>query len=99
MSYERNFQIGAKPVISPKDIIRLWPDGPPTTLDSVGPEAEFRGPVGTLGDAAMLRNVSDPTLTAYRPTNGKPNGIGVIVCPGGGWRMLAWVWVFAMGGP
>ena len=83
----------------PADIIRLWPDGPPTTLDSVGPEAEFRGPVGTLGDAAMLRNVSDPTLTAYRPTNGKPNGIGVIVCPGGGWRMLAWVWVFAMGGP
>ena len=91
MSYERNFQIGLKSVTSlPRAIIRLWPDGPPTTLDGVGPEVEFRGPVGTVGDAAMLRNVSDPTLTIYKPTNGKPNGTGVIVCPGGGWRMLAW---------
>jgi len=90
MSYERNFQVGAKAVVSPKDIIRLWPDGPPTKLEGVGTEAEFRGPVGTVGDTAMLRNVSDPTLTVYRPTNGRPNGTGVIVCPGGGWRILAW---------
>jgi hypothetical protein len=91
MSYERNFQIGLKSVTSlPRDIISLWPDGPPTTLDGVGPEVEFRGAVGTVGDAAMLRNVSDPTLTVYKPTNGKPNGTGVIVCPGGGWRILAW---------
>lgn len=94
MSYERNFQSGAAAATPlPKDIIRLWPDGPPTTLKGVGPEVEFRGPVGALGtagQAAMLRNVSDPTLTVYRPTNGKPNGTAVIVCPGGGWRMLAW---------
>ena len=43
-----------------------------------------------MGDAAILRNVSEPTLTVFRPTNGKPNGVGVIVCPGGGWRILAW---------
>jgi acetyl esterase/lipase len=36
----------------------------------------------------MLRNVSDPTLTVFRPE--KPNGVGVIVAPGGGWRILAW---------
>jgi hypothetical protein len=35
----------------------------------------------------MLRNVSEPMLTAFRPA--KPNGIGVIVCPGG-WRILPW---------
>jgi acetyl esterase/lipase len=74
----------------PTDIIRLWPDGPPTTLNGIGPEVEFRGPVGTVGDATMLRNVSDPTLTVYRPTNSKPNETPVIVCPGGGWRILAW---------
>src|ERR1700733_7857615 len=90
MSYERNFQIGAKAVISPRDIIRLWPDGPPTKLEGVGSEGAFRASVGTVGDAAILRNVSVPTLTVYRPTNGKPNGTGVIVCPGGGWRILAW---------
>jgi len=72
----------------PAEVIRLWPEGPPTKLEGVGPEIEFRGQVGTAGDAAMLRNVSEPTLSVFRPA--KPNGIGVIVCPGGGWRILAW---------
>ena len=77
MSYDRNFQIESKSVtLLPGDIIRLWPDGPPTTLDEVGPEVEFCGSVGTVGGAAMLRNVSDPTLTVRRPANGKPNGTG-----------------------
>lgn len=72
----------------PDEVIRLWPDGPPSKLEGVGPEIEFRGPVGIAGDTTMLRNVSEPTLSVYRPE--KPNGVGVIVCPGGGWRILAW---------
>jgi glutathione S-transferase len=72
----------------PYEVIRLWPEGPPSKLEGVGPEVEFRGPVGTGGDAAMLRNVSEPTLSVFRPA--KPNGVAVIVCPGGGWRILAW---------
>jgi hypothetical protein len=74
----------------PSEVIRLWPEGPPSTLEGFGPEVTFRGSVGTAGDAAMLRNVSEPTLTAFLPTNGKSNGVGVIVCPGGGWSILAW---------
>jgi acetyl esterase/lipase len=38
----------------------------------------------------MLRNVSDPTFTVYRADPAKANGVGVIVAPGGGWRILAW---------
>ena len=90
MSYERVFKFEKPATPLHEDIIRLWPDGPPTRLEGVGPEVAFRGTVGTAGDAGMLRNVSDPTLTVYRPTNRKPNGTGVIVCPGGGWRLLAW---------
>lgn len=71
----------------PDEVVRLWPEGPPSKLASVGPEVEYRAPVGVV-DAVMLRNVSEPTLTVFRPA--KPNGIGVIVCPGGGWRILAW---------
>ena len=74
--------------MTPDEVIRLWPDGPPTTLPGVGPEVENRAPVGVGGDLAILRNVSDPTLSLYRPA--RPNGVGVIVCPGGGWRILAW---------
>jgi acetyl esterase/lipase len=71
------------------DVIRLWPAGPPTTLDGVGPEIEFHAREGVAIDTQMLRNVSEPTLTVFRPTRAS-NGIGVIVCPGGGWRILAW---------
>lgn len=73
-----------------EDVICLWPDGPPSKLDGVGPETEFRGLDGVSAGTLMLRNVSEPTLTVFRPTNDKPNGVGVIVCPGGGWRILAW---------
>jgi acetyl esterase/lipase len=74
--------------VTAQDAIRLWPDGPPTRLEGVGPEVEYRAPVGVAAQAAMLRNVSEPTLTVFRPVT--PNGTGVIVCPGGGWRILAW---------
>src|SRR5215472_6707873 len=70
------------------EVIRLWPASPPTKIEGVGPETEFRGLEGVSAGTAMLRNVSDPTLTVFRP--GRPNGVGVIVCPGGGWRILAW---------
>jgi acetyl esterase/lipase len=72
----------------PTEVIRLWPEGPPTVLEGVGPEVVFKGIAGVSAGTTMLRNVSDPTLTVFRPA--KPNGIGVIVCPGGGWRILAW---------
>ena len=71
-----------------KDVIRLRPDGPPSKLEGVSAEAEFAGPPGVAAGTLMLRNVSDPTITVFRPA--KPNGIGAIVCPGGGWRILAW---------
>lgn len=70
------------------EVIRLWPDGPPTALAGMHEEAQYRAPVGVAADAVMLRNVSDPMLTVFRPA--QPNRVGVIVCPGGGWRLLAW---------
>ncbi len=75
---------------APAEVIQLWPDGPPSTLPGVGPEIVFRGPAAGGVDTDMLRNVSDPTLTVFRPAPSKANGTGVIVCPGGGWRILAW---------
>ena len=76
--------------VQPNEVIRLWPDGAPTTVQNVGPEIVFDGPVGVAGGAVMIRNVSEPTLAVFPPTNGKPNGVGVIVVPGGGWTLLAW---------
>jgi acetyl esterase/lipase len=72
------------------ETIRLWPDGPPRTIPDVGPEIVFRSPPSGGSDTNMLRNVSDPTLTVFPANPAKANGVGVIVAPGGGWRILAW---------
>jgi acetyl esterase/lipase len=70
-------------------VLTLWPEGPPTGRRD-NPEQGFeRGdPSGCM--TRMLRNVGDPSLSLYRPASGKANGVGVIICPGGGWRILAW---------
>jgi acetyl esterase/lipase len=73
---------------APEDVIRLWPEGPPSKLEDVGAEVEHLAPLGPAGQGVIIRNVSEATLSVYR--SAKPNGVGVIVCPGGGWRILAW---------
>ncbi len=74
-----------------EEIIELWPDGAPEpTACGPGPEQVFHQPVPDGRKTPMLRNVVTPTLTVYRPDPAKANGVGVIVAPGGGWRILAW---------
>jgi acetyl esterase/lipase len=72
--------------------ISLWPDGPPGGVNAnQPPESTFRNPAASgVTTTTMLRNVSSPTLTPYPPDPAKANGVGVIVCPGGGWSILAW---------
>ena len=72
------------------EVAWLWPAGPPRTIPDVPPETMFRGPVDGSPGTDMLRNISSPSLTVFRPDAAKANGIGVIVAPGGGWRILAW---------
>ncbi len=45
-----------------------------------------------VGGKPVLRlgNVSTPTLSIYRPAAEKANGMAVLVCPGGGYNILAW---------
>src|SRR4051812_28368757 len=44
-----------------------------------------------VDQAGMVRisNVTDPTLTIFKPTKEKNNGVAVIICPGGGYARLA----------
>jgi dienelactone hydrolase len=76
--------------VAAQEVIRLWPDGPARTIPDVPPESTFQGLAGVSVGTTMLRNVSEPTLTVFTPAPGKANGAGVIVCPGGGWKILAW---------
>ena len=74
--------------MNPAEVIRLWPEGPPTVIENVPPEDDWIVSSGLAKGQRFIRNISDPTLTVYTPT-GESNGVGVIVAPGGGWTITA----------
>jgi acetyl esterase/lipase len=64
--------------------IKLWPDGAPEKADfKPQPEESVDKGDGIL----RTSHVSDPTITVHRAE--KPNGTAVVVCPGGGYNILA----------
>lgn len=68
------------PQASEPQRIPLWNDGAP------GSEAR-RGEPEQAQDY-WVRNIHDPSITAYLPDPAKANGTAVIIAPGGGHRML-----------
>jgi acetyl esterase/lipase len=76
---------------SAEEVVALWPGEPPEpSPGGVGPEIGFASQAAGGAMTTMLRNVVKPTLTVFRPDAARANGVGVIVAPGGGWRILAW---------
>lgn len=70
----------------------LWPKGAPGEKGDIGVEQDTSNPgEGLVGGKRVVRlgNVSIPTLTLYRPQKGKDTGAAVVVCPGGGYNILA----------
>jgi acetyl esterase/lipase len=64
---------------APPNEILLWPDGAPNSSGLTGEEQQLEN--GRIG------NITRPTITVYHPEN--PNGMTVIMCPGGGYFRLA----------
>ena len=59
--------------------IPLWPNGAPNTNGLTGDQEDLNG--------GRVANVINPTITVYRPA--KPNGMTILMCPGGGYARLA----------
>ncbi|HEY7117626.1 MAG TPA: sialate O-acetylesterase [Tepidisphaeraceae bacterium] len=70
-------KMGALPA---PQIVRVWPDGLPDGKPLDKPEDEH---------FAHVSHVSDPTLSVYLPPRDKANGTAVVICPGGGYSILA----------
>src|SRR5262245_31244110 len=73
--------------------IDVWPGKPPGVIAATGEEKDTSQPgKGLVAGKTVIRlgNVSKPTLTVYRPAKGKDTGACVIVCPGGGYNILAY---------
>lgn len=59
--------------------ISLWPNGMPNSNGLTGTEEDLEG--------GRVANVVNPSIAVYRPE--KPNGMAIIMCPGGGYARLA----------
>jgi acetyl esterase/lipase len=76
----------------PSEPLPLWPAGAPDETAPVGEEKDVTKPAeGTIAGkrVARLTNVSVPTLTVTRPPADRDTGAAVLVCPGGGYHILA----------
>ncbi|MGH9353682.1 MAG: alpha/beta hydrolase, partial [Terriglobia bacterium] len=72
--------------------IAIWPHGAPGGKAAFGPERDITKPTDRLVGGKKLihlTDVSNPTLTIYRPSREKDTGAAAVVFPGGGYRILA----------
>ncbi len=72
--------------------VPLWPGKVPGETAVLPPELDITKPKDDLvGGRPVIRlgNVSTPTLTIYKPDPAKDTGAAVLVCPGGGYYILA----------
>jgi acetyl esterase/lipase len=74
-------------------VLDLWPGKPPGETKDLPPETDTAKETDKpVGDRRIqkITNVSKPTLAVFRPEKGADTGAAVIVCPGGGHRILAY---------
>ena len=72
-----------------QEVVKIWPGKPPGTEDWTKAESVEHTMVPDAGRVVeIVKNVSEPTLTVFRPDH--PTGAAMIVLPGGGWGALAW---------
>ena len=65
---------------TPQQAIPLWPEGVPGAIAGGGPEVVTDG---------RISNVHEPSLTPYLAPAGVRPATAVVVCPGGGYNLLA----------
>ena len=72
-----------------EEVVPVWPGVAPGSENWTQKEETTHLPPQAAG-GPLVRNVTCPTLTVYRPDPSVATGTGVIVCPGGGFNFLSW---------
>ena len=75
------------------EVIKLWATDPPGAERNLGPERDMSKP-GERKKAGRpvirLGNVATPQLHVFHAPEDVANGSAVVICPGGGFHILAW---------
>ncbi len=80
------FYISFGSFAQPKETIKLWPNAVP------GETEAKHEPVKTddaSGDVTRITDITDPAMIVFPASADNNNGSGVVVCPGGGYNILA----------
>lgn len=80
--------LGSAFAAEPKIVLPLWPEGSAQVAPLPQPEG-LAAPLTAGRQVPRLQNVANPTLAVYEPPADIKNGTAVIVCPGGGYSILA----------
>lgn len=67
----------------------VWPGKAPGETGQIG-EEKFQDAQPGARQVQRLTNVSKPTITVFKPPKDKDTGAAVVICPGGGYSILAY---------
>ncbi len=77
-------------VTAQEKIVRLFPEGAPGETVRMAEKISKEGNRVAGETVCRVTNVSDPTIAIYRPSEELASGSAMIVCPGGGYDILAY---------
>ncbi|MBK7625814.1 MAG: alpha/beta hydrolase [Bacteroidales bacterium] len=80
------FLVVSTVAISQNPVLKVWPMGVPGSLKS---DIWTEKVTEANGSPSRYEKVTDPTLTVFLPTAEKATGTAVLICPGGGYGVLA----------
>jgi acetyl esterase/lipase len=69
-----------------QEVVALYSGVAPGSPESNYPEKEY---FSKTWNTEVVTNVTNPTLTVYKPAAGTSNGHAVVICPGGGFMALS----------
>src|SRR5947209_17157434 len=72
--------------LSGQEVIRLYSGAAPGSEDWNYPEKQY---FSKAWNTEVVTNVTQPTLTVYKPDPALANGTSIVICPGGGFMALS----------
>ena len=81
---------GLASAAEPSAVIHVWSGKAPGETTDLGPEVTQAAKANEVPPTTRLTNISSPTMTVFLPSLEKRNGTSVVICPGGGYHILAW---------